>query len=105
MLEENHEGRLHLHGVIELSKCDLPEAKMALRAAGGEWEGEGGNNQLDMKQNPDGGWLKYVTKHLQKPKTFPGKAIYASRGLRPEAEALYTKHRQILIKFRKSKVT
>lgn len=52
---------LHLHGEIGCSNMEAKAVREALRKVGGKWAGVK-QTQIEMKENPDIGWISYVTK-------------------------------------------
>jgi hypothetical protein len=68
VLEETHQGRLHVHGVIQATRDEMSTADAALRAAGGTWTApRGEERQLVIKPTWGAhGWWEYVVKRLRR---------------------------------------
>ena len=114
--EAGTDHRLHLHGELQVSAEELPEARGALRKAGGIWDGEARQKQLVMAPDPDAGWSNYIVGDLWRvgftrnvlPRvapdarltnsaiTFPGGATSSTDLLNKKAAEIYEAHRRLL---------
>lgn len=64
LVGEEAEGRLHLHGEIQIADQEAKEARAALRKAGGLWDADAPNRQAVARPDPDAGWLNYLAGDL-----------------------------------------
>lgn len=120
-LEEDGSRRLHVHGTMSIPEDHREAARDALKKAGGEWDGEGGQFQVNMRPqqiDPDLRGGTYVVKNMvwSTPKmrtflekigdtkrmpVFKGRALTVTRGVRRDAEEIYGAARKLVIDHRK----
>lgn len=119
--EDGIERRLHVHGTLSIPSDRRMAARKALEMAGGEWDGVGGQHQVNMRPqqiNPDLRGGTYIVKNVARasPKgralskrlddkkrlpKFEGRPMAVTRGIRQDAEKLYVAARKLVIDYRK----
>jgi hypothetical protein len=121
-LEEtpDHTRRLHIHGEYQIPAHEVADASEAVRKACGVIDGKAGDYQVDVKPNPDAGWLNYLLLDLRRvgfarnilPRialadparipssavSFGGSAISSTEKLHKRAAEIYEEHHRQFIK-------
>jgi hypothetical protein len=101
-VEAQTEQKAHLHGAIVLPEHpDAPKLKLAIRdalkAAGGEWNSDEDENQLDIDAMwGPAGWAGYISKwpHLSRLQLQDNNTVAATRGIRARARDWYSAARE-----------
>ena len=96
IVEENADGRLHIHGGLAYRDEDLPAIKRSIKSVGGRWLGNRQGRQLDIRdQYRPAGWAKYLGK--AQPRTrrrVKGRMIARTQQLDQRAKAAYEELRK-----------
>lgn len=99
--EFTDDGRLHIHGIIEVPPGFERRVNDALMAAGGTWDASHSEFQLDTRDLYDGdGWARYCDKTASRTRRLlglaPAKSILSmTRGIRKDAESYWNRLRDL----------